>query len=174
MKEVRSSTLLTEEVAWLGALVALQMVLGRLTVGSDLIKIGFGFIATGLIGYYFGPFRAAIACVASDIVTNVVFPQPTGFFWGFTLSALVSGVIYGSILYRKKVTILRVAIAVFLIILIVNTLMNTYWISIIAHLPYKVLLVPRVIKEIITLPIQATILYMVLKWVDNSKFKLLN
>lgn len=174
MRKVDKSVFLVRELTWLAALIALQMILGKLSIGNDIVKIGFGFVANALIGYYFGPFKAAIAGVAGDIISNTILPSSGGFFWGFTLSALVTGLIYGSILYKKEVTIWRVILVTVLIVVIIDTLMNTYWISIMANAPFKVMFATRIVKEIITIPIQATILYLVLRWVDNSRFKSLN
>lgn len=174
MRRVDKSVFLVRELTWLAALIALQMILGKLTIGNEIVKIGFGFVANALIGYYFGPYKAAIAGVAGDIISNTIFPSSGGFFWGFTLSALVTGIIYGFVLHKKEVTIWRVILVTALVIIIVDTLMNTYWISMMANAPFKVMFATRIIKEIITLPIQSTVLYMVLKWVDNSGFKSLD
>ncbi len=43
-------------------LIALNVVLGKLSVGSDTVfKISLGFIATGMIGYFLGPWWGGVA-----------------------------------------------------------------------------------------------------------------
>ncbi|MFH5811771.1 folate family ECF transporter S component [Companilactobacillus sp. FL22-1] len=166
----RSTSISVQEVTWMSLLIALQIVLSQLTFGSNILKVGFSFLSIGLLGYYFGPFKAALANVLADIISNVVLPSAGGFFIGFTFSALVAGLIYGLVLYNHKVTVLRTFLAVFLIVLIVNTGMNTVWIHMMTHVPYPALLVPRLPKEAFSLIYQTGILYIILKWIDSSKF----
>ncbi|KRK79814.1 folate family ECF transporter S component [Companilactobacillus nodensis] len=165
-----SRVISVHEMTWMALLIAMQMVLSKLSIGSNTLKVGFSFIAIGLMGYYFGPYKAAIANVVADIISNVVMPAPGGFFWGFTFSALVAGLIYGFVLYNHKVTILRTFVAVFLITVIVNTGLNTLWIQMMTNLPYWTLLVPRIVKELFSLVYQTGLLYFVLKWISNSRF----
>ncbi|MQS75764.1 folate family ECF transporter S component [Companilactobacillus halodurans] len=171
MNSSRSTVISVQEITWMALLIALQMVLSKLSIGSNTLKVGFSFIAIGLLGYYFGPFKAAIANVLADIISNTVLPSAGGFFWGFTFSALVAGVIYGFMLYNHKVTLWRAFVTVFLITLIVNTGLNTLWIHMMTNVPYIALLVPRLVKEAFSLIYQTGLLYIVLKWIDNSKFK---
>lgn len=166
----KSTVVSVQEVTWMALLIAMQMVLSKLSIGSNTLKVGFSFIAIGLLGYYFGPFKAAVANVLADVISNVVMPSSGGFFLGFTFSALVAGVIYGYMLYNHKVTILRTFITVLLITVIVNTGMNTLWIHMMTNVPYPALLIPRLTKEAFSLVYQTGLLYIVLKWIDNSKF----
>ncbi|GKQ42150.1 membrane protein [Companilactobacillus sp. RD055328] len=169
--EAKGNALLVRELTWLSALIALQMILGRLEVGPNFVKFGFGFIATALIGYYYGPITGAIVGVVSDIVTHVIFPDPSGFFWGFTLSALVAGLIYGLVLHEKKITYWRALLVTVIVVVIVNTLMNTLWISMMMNFSFWKLLAPRLIKEVLTVIFQSIVIWLVLGWVDRSKFR---
>lgn len=166
----RSSVISVQEVTWMALLIALQMVLAKLSIGSNTLKVGFSFIAIGLLGYYFGPFKAAIANVLADVISNLLLPSGGGFFIGFTFSALVAGAIYGFMLYNHKVSVWRTFVTVLLITVIVNTGLNTLWIHMMTNVPYVTLLVPRLAKEAFSLVYQTGLLYIVLKWIDNSKF----
>ncbi|ALB28349.1 folate family ECF transporter S component [Companilactobacillus heilongjiangensis] len=166
----RSSVISVQEVTWMALLIALQMVLSKLSFGSNTLKVGFSFIAIGLLGYYFGPFKAAIANVLADVIGHSVLSAGSAFFLGFTFSALVAGAIYGFMLYNHKVTIWRSFLTVLLITVIVNIGLNTLWIHMMTNVPYVTLLVPRLVKEAFSLVYQTGLLYIVLKWIDNSKF----
>lgn len=166
----RSTVVSVQEITWMSLLIAMQMVLSKLSIGSNTLKVGFSFIAIGLLGYYFGPFKAAIANVIADVISNVVMPSAGGFFLGFTFSALVAGLIYGFMLYNHKVTVWRTFVTVLLITVVVNTGMNTLWINMMTNIPYVTLLIPRLAKEAFSLVYQTGLLYIVLKWIDNSKF----
>ncbi|MFC6175694.1 folate family ECF transporter S component [Companilactobacillus huachuanensis] len=166
----RSSVISVQEVTWMALLIALQMVLAKLSFGSNTLKVGFSFIAIGLLGYYFGPFKAAIANVLADVIGTLILPSGGSFFIGFTFSALVAGAIYGFMLYNRKVSVWRTFVTVLLITVIVNTGLNTLWIHMMTNVPYVALLVPRLAKEAFSLVYQTGLLYIVLKWIDNSKF----
>ncbi len=166
----RSTVISVQEVTWMALLIAMQMVLAKLSVGSNTLKVGFSFIAIGLLGYYFGPVKAAMANVLADVISNVVMPSSGGFFLGFTFSALVAGAIYGYMLYNHKVTVWRSLVTVLLITVIVNTGLNTIWIHMMTNVPYPALLITRLPKEAFSLVYQTGLLYIVLKWIDNSKF----
>ncbi|WP_119325886.1 folate family ECF transporter S component [Companilactobacillus musae] len=170
MNSSKSTVISVQEVTWMSLLIAMQMVLSKLSIGSNIMKVGFSFLAIGLLGYYFGPFKAAIANVIADVISNVVMPSGGGFFLGFTFSALIAGVIYGYMLHNHKVTILRSFLTVLLITVIVNTGLNTLWIHMMTNVPYVALLIPRLTKEAFSLVYQTGLLYIVLKWIDNSKF----
>lgn len=178
MKNVaKTNSFHIRELTWLAVLIALQIILNKLTLGNNVVKVGFGSIATALIGYYFGPFKAFIAAVLSDIIANTIFPDPMGFFWGFTLSAGIAGMIYGLILYQKKITFWRMLLVVVLIVVIINMFFTTLWISMmgssdISKIPdlFIKMFFIRLPKELITIPIQTILLWLVLGWVDRSKF----
>lgn len=92
-------------------LLAIAVVLGFYTLQvTDFIKIGFAFIADEMTGMMFGPVVGGLMGAAADIVKYLV--RPTGaFFPGFTISGALSGVIYGVILYKKPLSIKRIALA---------------------------------------------------------------
>lgn len=46
----------TKRLTLAGMLIALEVVLEKISIGDPtILKFGFGFIATALIGYYLGP-----------------------------------------------------------------------------------------------------------------------
>ena len=82
-------------------LMAVSVVLGYFTIeASPYLKIGFGGVVNQFVYYLFGPVAGAVYGGVLDLVKYVV--KPTGaFFPGFTLNAMLGGVLYGTILYRK-------------------------------------------------------------------------
>ncbi|WP_181189675.1 folate family ECF transporter S component [Bombilactobacillus bombi] len=159
----------TMSLTWLAVLMALQMVLGRIHVGPSFLKVGFGFIATALIGYYFGPYKSMLVGFISDVVTNSLFPDGV-FFWGFTLSAIVGGFIYGGMLYQKPITIKRIFLTTLIVILVVDLGLNTWWVSILGKIEFTAMFWVRIWKEILFIPIQTIILTTVFKWLKQHNF----
>ena len=113
-------------LAMTAMLLAIAVVLGFYTLQvTDFIKIGFAFIADEMTGMLFGPVVGGLMGGAADLVKYLV--RPTGpFFPGFTISGAASGVIYGMILYKRPLTIRRVALANGLVMILVNICLNTY------------------------------------------------
>ena len=158
------------ELTWMALLIAFQIVLSKLSIGNNVLRIGFSFIAAGLIGYYFGPYKAAIAGGIADVIQATVFATAGAYFPGFTLSAVLAGAVYGFFLHKRKITLLNVFIPVLLITGIINTFLDTWWITIMYHLNYNAMLLARLPKQAFALVYQTGILYFILKWVSNSRF----
>lgn len=65
-------------------LVAIQVVLSKISIGSDsLVKISLGFIATALVGYFLGPWLGGIALVLNDLIANTLLSTGSSFFYWF-------------------------------------------------------------------------------------------
>lgn len=149
-------------------LMALAVILGFLSIQvTESIKIGFSFIPNMLIGFLFGPIAGAIFGGFADLLKYIV--SPTGpFFPGFTISAVVGGFIYGIVLYRKPLRILRVFSANALVTLFVNTLLNTYWLSILYGNAFTAILPLRIIKELVMLPIYVILFFAIAKTLEKA------
>lgn len=145
--------------------LALRLVLSRfLSIKTPIVVISFGFIPTALAAIYLGWKWTVLINVLGDLVGALLFP--TGpFFIGYTISAGLAGLIYGLLLFKPRSNamserqfILRAIIAVVLIAIIVNVGLNTFWISITAGKAFWPLLATRIVKELIMIPIQVSII----------------
>ena len=131
-----------------------------------------GYLITALLGILYGPFTAAIAAGAGDIIKYLLKPDGA-YFFGFTLTAMLGGMVYGCFLYREKCTIFRAIASKSLISLLLNCCLNTFWISLLYGMPFLGALGPRVIKNVVALPFEIILLYIVLngmsKVVDRAR-----
>lgn len=84
---------------------ALHLVINSFQVYlTPQLRIGFGFLAIAMVALLFGPVLAMTAGGLSDIISFLM--NPVGaYFPGFTISAILSGLIYGLFLYRKPVVL---------------------------------------------------------------------
>lgn len=116
-------------------LIALQVVLSRfLSIQLWNLKIGFSFVPVIIAARLFGPLYSVLVYAIGDIVGTFLFP--TGpYFPGFTVTAVVSGLIFGFLL-QKKSTPIKIISASVLNQLICSLLMNTFWISYTAGVPF--------------------------------------
>lgn len=148
------SRLTTREITTLGLLIALEIVLTRFcSIQAWNIRIGFGFVPIVLAGIHFGCIHAAVAAAAADILGAVLFPATGAYFPGFTLTAFLTGAVFGLLLHRRQ-TICRILAAILLNQLVLGLLLNTFWISVVYHSPFIPLLATRCIQCAILGPVQ--------------------
>lgn len=150
-------------LATLGILGALGIVLS-LVASIDLgpyIRIGFSGIPNRIVDFLFGPIVGGIFGGIMDVLKYMV--KPNGpFFIGFTLDAILGGVIYGIFLYKKPLNWWRVLIPEILVKVFINCGLNTLWVSMLYGKGFMVLLPARIIKNAIMLPIDTIILFVAL------------
>ena len=148
-------------------LMAVSVVLGYFTIeAGPYLKIGFGGVVNQFVYYLFGPVAGAVYGGVLDLVKYVV--KPTGaFFPGFTLNAMLGGVLYGTILYRKPLTFRRALWADLVVALICNIFLNTLWLSMMSGKAMMVLLPMRVLKNLIKWPVDAALFYLIAKRMES-------
>ena len=137
---------------------ALCVVVGSLfiTVGDNLrIKFTFFFVAVGSAVY--GPVAALLVGAVSDILGYVLFPSGA-FFPGYTLSSMLGGLIYALLLYRKKITVLRIFCAKFLVNYLVNVLLGSLWSKIMFGKGYLYYMTTSLVKNTLLLPVEVILL----------------
>ena len=89
----------TRNVVFCGLMAALAIVLGMvasITIGS-YIRIGFSGLPNRMVDFLFGPVAGCFFGGALDVLKYLMKPEGP-FFFGFTLNAMLSGILYGSCL----------------------------------------------------------------------------
>lgn len=116
-------------------LIALQVVLSRfLSIQLWNLKIGFSFVPVVIAARLYGPLYSVMVYALGDVIGTFLFP--TGpYFPGFTFTAVVSGLIFG-LLLQKKSTPVKIISASVLNQIICSLLLNTFWISYTAGVPF--------------------------------------
>lgn len=151
-------------------LLAVTVVLGfyRLQL-TDFIRIGFDFLPKELTAMLMGPVMGSIVAGLADIISYII--KPVGaFFPGLTISAMLASVIYGVILYKKPLSLKRIIVANSIVTVVINLLLNTYWMSILLGQGYMALFPARALKQLIMLPIEIVLFYTVSKMLDKARF----
>ena len=158
----------TKNIAIVGMLIAIAVLLGffaTIQIG-EFIKIGFSFIPNELTAMLFGPFVAGIMAGISDILKFTI--KSTGnFIPGFTISSILSGFIYGFILYKNPISLKRIIFAKLITTIFINTILNTYWLTIFYGKAFFILLATRIPKQLIMFPIEVFIFYAIVKSLDK-------
>ncbi|MBR4670309.1 MAG: folate family ECF transporter S component [Butyrivibrio sp.] len=125
---------------------------------TPIIEIRFGSLPIAVAGMSLGPIVAAIIGAVIDVLG--FFVKPTGpFFPGFTISGIVSGLIFGLVLYKKKLHPVRILVALVLQTLVVGIIMNTFWLDFMyIKAGFFTTLMMRLPKELVMLPINYVLL----------------
>ncbi|SDN44135.1 ECF transporter S component, folate family [Acetanaerobacterium elongatum] len=148
-------------------LTALNVVLGFFTIQpNELLKFTFAFIPLSITGMLYGPVAGGLAGIAGDLLK--FFIKPTGpYFIGFTISAFLTGFIYGLFFYKNKITLWRVALAHLTVVIFVQLLLNSVWIAVLYDKAFLALLPARVLKNFIMYPIETGMIYFVSKALEK-------
>ena len=135
-------------------LIAIEVILTRFcSIQTPIVRIGFGFLPIAIIGMMYGPLSAGVAYAIGDLLGVALFPTGS-FFPGFTITAFLTGIVYGVFLYNKPKTWPRIIAAVLIVCLVINLGLDTYWLFILTGKAYMALLPTRIMKSIIMIPVQ--------------------
>lgn len=148
----------TEQIVVMAFMIALEIVLSKVvSINLAFLRVGFGFLPIAVLAILYGPICAGICYGIGDLIGAFIFPTGA-FFPGFTVTAILTGILFGAVLYNKKVTLLRALIASTLVAIICNLLINTYWLTFIIGKGFGVLLASRALKELIAIPVMALLI----------------
>lgn len=147
-----------------GLFIAFEVIFTRfLSVENTIVRISFEFLPIAISAILFGPVTAGVAAAIADILGMLIFPKGP-YFPGFTVSAFISGYLYGVILYKKKITIARCIIAALVMIIPVELILKTVWLEILYHNGVYAILPARIIKCLVFFPIQTILIYVTWKY----------
>lgn len=164
----------TKNLVIMSLLIALHIVLAEgLSIRLADLKIGLSFIPLSIMAMLFGPIYTALGMIISDVLGLFIFPPGGPPFIGFVLSSGLTGFIYGFFLYKKKETskkmyLIRIICCSLLVNLIVNSILNTYWLTFFGT-PFWAVLPVRVAKNIIFLFIQTFVIYIIYPHINYKK-----
>ena len=159
--------------------LASAIVLGRiLSIRTPIITIGFAFAPIMLSAIILGWKHSTLIATLADIIGALLFPTGS-FFFGFTITAFLTGLTYGLVLYRKpfkidKQFIIRLVIATLIVCGILNGVLNTIWIIMITKGASKIIVTTRVLKQLVMVPVQIFTILGLSKLLESRIKKLVN
>ncbi len=168
--------LTTKRLVQLSMLIALNVVFSRFfsVMLTDSIKLSTTFIIMAITGAIFGPIWAGIAGVIADLIGIMLFPQGSGFFIGFTLSAFVDCFIYGYFFSKRPFKTYYVFVTVAISTILVSYLMNTYWLCLMTGNNFAQLVIPRVMTSLVIVPVKIIILIPLMKLYEKQLARFVN
>lgn len=129
---------------------------------TNYLKFSVTFLFVAAAAMQYGPIIAGALAALADVIGFIAKPvgpyQPL-----LTLSAAMTGVIFGIFLYKNKDSIWRIIVSRAVIAIFISTLLDTYFISILYGSVFMPLLISRGIKNLIMFPIEVGLLIGILK-----------
>ena len=117
----------TKKLVMMSFLISLTIVLARfLAIQNDILRISLEFLPIMVAAVLFGPVAGGLVGAIADLIGATLFPAGT-FFPGFTISAFITGFIYGMFFYKKQITWLRALLGTFTKLVVVDLLMISTW-----------------------------------------------
>jgi len=151
----------TTRLVIIAFMIALEIILTRFcSINTPVLRIGFGFLPVAMTAIMFGPIWAATSYAIGDILGMLIFPTGV-FFPGFTVTAFLTGLIWGLFLYKRKVTVKSVLPASLIIVLCLNLILDTFWLMILMGNGFLALLPTRIIKCAVMVPIHLILIPLV-------------
>lgn len=139
-------------------LIALNITMDALNIRVQItpqLRIGFGFLTIAMTGMLFGPAVAMASGAASDILGWLLNNGGGAYFPGFTITAILAGMIWGLALYRQPLRWYRVLAAKLSINIFLNILLNSFWLYLYYGQAFQLTTLPlRIGKNLIMLPVE--------------------
>lgn len=154
----------TRSLVLMALFIVLEVICtGVLKVNLGTLRISLTFIPYAVAGYIFGPAKGMLVGVIADLLAFLFFPQGT-YFPGFTISAGLSGALYGFLKGKEgKKLLLGIVVVTLINAVFMNVILNTVWLQMLLGKSWSVMIYQRIVKNAISVPIEILILYTVFK-----------
>ena len=153
LKNVRMLTLA-------GIITAASIVLESFPIyllGTSL-KIYFSFLVISLGCYVYGPAVGILVGFANDTLGFLISSFGEPYFPGYLITAMLSGLIYGTLLYRQRITLLRLVVVRLVINYGSNVLLGSVWKAMLYGKGYYYYFTTGLVKNTIMLPIEVLLM----------------
>jgi len=171
----------TKKIAYLSFLTALTIILTRILsiripiAGVEGVRIGFGALPIIFAGVAFGPAAGGIVGALGDLLGYFI--NPLGAYMPhFTLTSFLTGFIPGVIVFyvlKRCRTLPVIFIAISIGQLISSLILVPYFINTLFGVPFTVLMPPRLLSQLINIPVYAYFIRVLLNYnaVQTRKIK---
>ena len=145
-------------LALCGIFAALAFLLESFNIPLGFTTVGFSGLPNEMVDILFGPVVGAIFSGTMDIFKLLL----KGYAWnpGLTLNAILAGIIYGTCWYKKPISFWRYLAAKLFVGIFLNAFLGTYWL--LSYYGSWAVLPSRLIKNLISAPIDALVLFVVM------------
>jgi ECF transporter S component (folate family) len=158
------------KIVFASIFIALNIILTRIfsysvRIGNVVgIRLSLSQVPLVLSGIMLGPLYGGLTGALADLLGFPI--NPTGpYFPGFTISAAVMGLVPGLIgkLIKDKWNLVSLSITIVITTVLASTILNSIWIYILSGKAIMLLLPPRILANLITIPIYIFLVNLFLK-----------
>lgn len=168
----------TNKIVFYALFISLSVVLKLLKIPIPIIGLTFVGLPIIMAGILFGPTAGGIVGGLSDIIGYII--KPTGpFLPHFTLTAILTGVIPGLVLYFfkkdiNKLSILHYILAIGIGQIITSVIMLSYFFHILFGLPFKLKMYELMIIQLQHIPLYSIVIKTIINRIHVYNPNLLN
>lgn len=128
------------------------------------LRVYFTYGPKALCAAVIGPVSGLLFGLTGDLLGFVLHPTG-GFFPGYTLTSMMGMFLYGLGLYRKKITVRRLALTKLLVNLVCNAGLNVLWSAILYQKAWIVYFTASLTKNLALWPVETAVLVLVFRLV---------
>ena len=152
-------------LAFSGLVCAMAMVLETMPIYllGPTLKIYFSFLAVSLGCMCYGPLVGMMTGAVIDSVGFLISSYGEPYFPGFMITAMLSGLIYGVMLYRRKPTVWRIILTRIIINYGSNVLLGSVWKAMLYGKGYLYYATTGLVKNTLMLPLEVFLTWVVLR-----------
>ena len=145
-----------------GLMGALSVILGMFaSIHLGPFSITYAWIPNRIVDFMFGPVVGAAYGGIMDIIKFII--KPNGSFnLAYTAMAILAGLVFGAILYKKQVSFMRIVFAQALVKAFINAGMGTYLMAFERGQAFMTLMPVRLVKNLIMIPFDSILLFVIL------------
>ena len=157
----------------LALLTAMQIILARYLAipVSESMRFTTSFIPVVIAARRFGIVGGMAVYGIGDFLGAIIFPAGGAYFPGFTVTAVVAGLIYGLFL-KKKCNVLRIVLSVIISQLVCTLGMNSYWLSTLMGSDFSAIFISRIPQAVIMSVLQIVFMSLFLEKICKAiKFR---
>ncbi|MFP4198552.1 MAG: folate family ECF transporter S component [Halanaerobium sp.] len=162
----------TKRIAYLSFLTALTIILTRIlsiripVAGVEGVRIGFGALPIIFAGVAFGPVAGGIVGALGDLLGYFINPMGA-YMPHFTFTSFLTGFIPGFMVFyvlKRCRTLPIIFIAISIGQLVSSLILVPYFINSLFGVPFTVLMPPRLVSQLINIPIYAYFIKVLLNY----------
>ena len=153
----------TQTIAILSILIAMHVLISSVFIPvAPGLRIYATFFVIALAGVVAGPTTAIFYGFICDILGVIIHPSGP-FFIGYTITTMMSSMIYALFLYKQKITVVKLFSAKLIVNLFCNVFLNSIWNYILFDKAFIYFVSKSIVKNVLLLPIEVFLLYVVFK-----------
>lgn len=160
-----------KDLCMISILFSMMLVCKMIPIPSGFGSLGLGFtyLFFSTISLIYGPLCGIFIGFCSDILGYVLFQGGSIFFFGYTISAMLTGFIYGVFFFKKKITFTNCLLARFFVNIVINVGLGSVWWGMVYNLEGEALrtyvMLTSLPKNILYLLPQSILLFIVFKMI---------